>query len=150
MDSSSPNRLVRLWLMALLLSLASGCGAQLKFVTVVAKPESGAGGWQESCLEANVQNMSTGDSSVCALNIGMPIETKENGYIGSWAAAEIAADCINRAADLIIRPAPPENPSALVCLNFKDTFLKLLKESVLGSRVDIGCEPGIPVTRVGF
>jgi hypothetical protein len=94
--------------------------------------------------------MTTGDSSVCALTIGMPVETRANGYIASWEAAEIAAECINKASDLVIRPAPPESPSALVCRNFKDTFLELLKEIVRGSRVEIGCRPGIPVTRVGF
>lgn len=134
----------------LVLPLVSGCGAQLKFVTVVPRTGSGPGGWQAACLEANVQNMTTGDSFVCSLNIEMPIETRVNGYIAPWEAAEIAAECINKASELVIRPAPPETPSALVCRNFKDTFLAILKESVRGSRVDLGCKPGIPVTRVGF
>ena len=79
-------------LLALVLPLVSGCGAQLKFVTVVPKTAGEPSGWQEACLEANVQNMTTGDSCVCSLGIGMPMETQENGYIASWAAEEIAAD----------------------------------------------------------
>jgi hypothetical protein len=125
------RRLILLRLIALLLPLASGCGAQLKFVTVVPKTLPGAGGWQETCLEANVQNMTTGDSAVCPVTIGMPIETEANGYIGSWWA-------------------PPESPSTLVCMNFVETVHEILNRSVLGSRAKRGCNPGIPVTRVGF
>lgn len=148
MNVSKP--LVWLRLVALTLPLLTGCGTQLKFVTVVPGDGSGPSGWQAACLEANVQNMTTGDSSVCSLGIEMPVETLANGYIAPWEAAEIAAECINEASELVIRPAPPESPSALVCRNFKDTFLELLKKSVRGSRVEIGCKPGIPVTRVGF
>jgi hypothetical protein len=146
----TPRRLVWLRLMALVLPLVTGCGAQLKFVTVVAKTKPGPGGWQETCLEANVQNMTTGDSAVCPVTIGMPIETEANGYIGSWWAAEIAADCINEASELVIRPAPPESPSALVCMHFVDTVHEILNKRVVGSRVTQKCKPGIPVTRVGF
>lgn len=148
MNVSKP--LVWLLLSASMLSLVLGCGTQLKFVTVVPRDGTGPSGWQAACLEANVQNMTTGDSSVCALNIEMPIETLANGYIPSWEAAEIAAECINQASELVIRPAPPESPSALVCRSFKDTFQEILKKSVRGSRVEVGCKPGIPVTRVGF
>ena len=87
---------------------------------------------------------------MCTLNIEMPIETKANGYIAPWEAAEIAAECINKASELVIRPAPPESPSALVCRNFMDAFQTFLRESVRGSRVKQGCNSGIPVTRVGF
>jgi len=139
------------WLRLLFLVLPLlGCGTHLKFATVVPKDGSGESGWQAACLEANVQNMTTGDSSVCSLTIGMPVETRANGYIAPWEAAEITAECINEAATLVIRPAPPDSPSALVCRNFKDTFYELLKKSVRGSRVEQGCISGIPVTRVGF
>lgn len=148
MNVSMPFGWLRLSM--LVLPFLLGCGAQLKFATVLPRDGSGQSGWQAACLEANVQNMTTGDSSVCALTIGMPVETLANGYIASWEAAEIAAECINEASDLVIRPAPPESPSALVCRNFKDTLLGILKETVRGSRVELGCKPGIPVTRVGF
>jgi hypothetical protein len=78
------------------------------------------------------------------------VESRANGYIAPWEAAEIAAECINKASELVILPAPPESPSALVCRNFKDTFHEILKESVRGSRVEQGCKSGLPVTRVGF
>lgn len=141
---------VSLRLLALVLPLLSGCGAQLKFVTVVPKTAGEPSGWQEACLEANVQNMTTGDSCVCSLGIGMPMETQENGYIASWEAAEIAAECINKASALVIRPAPPDSPSALVCRSFLEAFHRMLNESVVGSRVTQRCSPSIPVTRVGF
>lgn len=141
----------RLCLIALVLSIMPGCiGAQLKFYPVIKKTEPGPGGWQEACLEARIENMTTRDSHVCTVGIGMPMETRENGYIAPWVAEEIATECINRATELVIRPAPPESPSALVCLNFKDTFSRLLNERVLGSRVNLGCRKGIPPTRVGF
>lgn len=137
-------------LCVVVLPVLLGCGTQLKFATVIPRDGTGQSGWQAACLEANVQNMTTGNSAVCALTIGMPVETRDNGYIASWEAAEIAAECINKASDLVIRPAPPESPAALVCRSFKDTFLEILKETVRGSRVEIGCRPGIPVTRIGF
>ena len=87
---------------------------------------------------------------MCSLNIEMPIETRVDGYIAPWEAAEIAAECINKASELVIRPAPPESTASLVCRSFKDTLQEILKESVRGSRVNLGCKPGIPVTRVGF
>jgi hypothetical protein len=137
--------------LAVALSMLSGCiGAQLRFRTVVAKTESGADGWQETCLEANVQNMTTGDTHLCSVNIGMPIETKMNGYIAPWYAAEIAEDCINEAAELAIRPAPPSTPSALACTNFKEMLDRLLSMKVQGARTKLRCNPGIPVTRVNF
>ncbi|WP_224367817.1 hypothetical protein [Hyalangium versicolor] len=128
-----------------------GCiGAQLKFYPVIAKSGPGPGGWQEACLEARMENMTTHDSHICALGIGMPIETRDNGYIPAWEAAEIATECINLASERIVLPAPPDNPSALVCLQFKDTFHLLLTERVLGARVNLGCRKDISPTRVGF
>jgi len=132
-------------------SVLSGCiGAQLKFRTVVEKTRSGSDGWQETCLEANVQNMTTGDTYLCAVNIGMPIENRQNGYIAPWYAAEIAEDCVNEAAERAIRPAPPSTPSALACMNFRGMLTTLLNERVPGSRVKPLCTAGVPVTRVNF
>lgn len=125
-------------------------GAQLKFRTVVERKEPGPGGWQETCLEANVQNMTTGDSHLCVVGIGMPIETRVNGYIAPWYAAEVAADCINEAAERAIRPAPPSTPAAIACMSFKDSLNEILNEQVYGSRANLGCNAGIPVTRVNF
>jgi hypothetical protein len=140
-----------LYLLALVLPLTSGCiGAQLKFRTVIDKTSPGAGGWQETCLEANVQNMTTGDIYLCSVGIGMPIETGANGYIAPWYAAEIAADCVNEAAERAIRPAPPSTPAALACMDFKNQLSAILNKAVYGSRVNLGCNPGIPVTRVNF
>ena len=97
-----------------------------------------------------MENMTTRDSHLCAVGIGMPIETRDHGYIPPWAAADIATECINQASELVVLPAPPDNPSALVCMKFKDTFNQLLNERVLGARVNLGCRKGIPPTRVGF
>jgi len=80
----------------------------------------------------------------------MPMETKDNGVIPPWEASDIAAECINRASDYVIRPAPPDSPSALVCTSFKDALNQILGEQVLGSRVNLGCRPGIHPTRIGF
>jgi hypothetical protein len=137
--------------MLLLLPLLGGCiGTPIKFYTVVTKTGPGQGGWQEACLEARIENMTTRDSHVCKVGIGMPMETQEKGVIPSWEASEIAAECINRASEYVIRPAPPESPSALVCTSFKDALSQLMSEAVLGSRVNLGCRPGIPPSRVGF
>jgi hypothetical protein len=145
------RQLARRYLLALVLPVMSGCsGAQLKFYTVIEKTGPGPGGWQEACIEARIENMTTRDSQVCTVGIGMPIETRENGHIAPWEAEEIATECINKASNSVIRPAPPESPSALVCMNFKDTFSQLLNERVLGSRVNLGCRKGIPPTRFGF
>ena len=143
-----PKPLTRL--LALVLPLMAGCGVQLQFVKVVDKTELGPDGWQEACLKANTQNMTTGDSYVCALAIGMPIETKKDGYISPREAAYIAAECIQEASRHVIQPAPPEILSAIVCMNFKDEFHRILNERVRGSRVSLGCRPGIPETLVGF
>ncbi|MFL5343301.1 MAG: hypothetical protein ACJ8AT_00810 [Hyalangium sp.] len=94
--------------------------------------------------------MTTQDSHVCLIGIGMPIENRENGYIAPWEAAEIATDCINEAVQLVVQPAPPSSPSALVCANFKDAFNQILAKRVRGSRVKLGCGEDIPHTRVGF
>jgi hypothetical protein len=148
---SATRHLARLCLLVLVPPLMTGCiGAQLKFYTVIEKTGPGPGGWQEACLEARIENMTTRDSHVCKVGIGMPIETRETGFIALWEAEEIATECINKASDSVIRPAPPESPSALVCMNFKDTFSQLLNERVLGSRVTLGCRQGIAPTRVGF
>ena len=137
--------------LAVTISMLSGCiGAQLRFRTIVAKTESGADGWQETCLEANVQNMTTGDTHLCSVNIGMPIENRVNGYIAPWYASEIAEDCVNAAAERAIQPAPPSTPSALACMNFKGMLTTLLSERVPGSRVKSLCTAGVPVTRVNF
>jgi hypothetical protein len=148
MNISGP--LMRLRLMVLVLPLMMGCGAQLRFVKIVDKTAPGPDGWQEACLKANTQNMTTGDSYVCALAIGMPIETKKNGYISPREAAYIAAECIEEAARYVIQPAPPESLSAIVCMKFKDEFDRILRERIRGSRVNLGCRPGIPETLVGF
>lgn len=145
------HSLAWLRLSALMLPFMSGCiGAQLKFYPVIEKTGPGPGGWQEACLEARMENMTTRDSHICEVGIGMPIETQENGYISPWAAADIATECINQASELVVLPAPPDNPSALVCMKFKDTFSQLLRQRVGGSRVNLGCGKGIPPTRVGF
>jgi hypothetical protein len=138
-------------LSALVLCTTAGCiGAQLKFRTVIEKSAPGAGGWQETCLEANVQNMTTGDVHLCVVGIGMPVETELNGYISPWDAAEVATDCINEATALAIQPAPPDVPSALACTNFRDTVHRLLREKVVGSRVKPVCRKDVPTTRIGF
>ena len=137
--------------LAVAISMLSGCiGAQLRFRTVVAKSGSGSGGWQETCLEANVQNMTTGDTYLCSVNIGMPIESQKNGYIAPWYAAELAEDCVNEAAERAIRPAPPSTPSALACMNFRGMLTTLLSERVPSSRVTSRCTAGVPVTRINF
>lgn len=138
-------------LSTLVLLFMQGCiGAQLKFYPVVAKSGPGPGGWQEACLEARMQNMTTGDSHLCALGIGMPMETRDLGQIPAWEAADIATEFINLASARAVLPAPPDRPSAVVCLQFKDTFHQLLTERVLGARVNLGCRKDIPPTRVGF
>lgn len=148
---SKSKNLSWLCLLTLAPSLTAGCiGAQLKFRTVVEKTSPGAGGWQETCLEALVQNMTTGDAHLCVVGIGMPVETSANGYIASWYAAELAADCVNEAAERAIRPAPPSTPSALACMDFKNLLHAILNKAVYGSRANFGCNPGIPVTRVNF
>jgi hypothetical protein len=80
----------------------------------------------------------------------MPIETGANGYIPPWYAAELAADCVNEAAERAIRPAPPSTPAAIACMDFKNQLSVILNKVVYGSRVNLGCNPGIPVTRVNF
>jgi hypothetical protein len=145
------RQLARLCLVSMALAVLPQCiGTQVKFYTVVEKTRDAPDGWQEACLEALIQNMTTKDSHVCAVGIGMPVENKQNGYISSWDAGEIAADCINSAAERAIQPASADNPSALVCLNFKNTLSQILGERVRGSRVKQGCQQGIPPTRVGF
>lgn len=134
----------------LLAALPACIGTQVKFYTVVAKTRDSPDGWQEACLEALIQNMTTEESHVCAVGIGMPIQNMQNGYISAWDAGEIAADCINMAADRAIRPASADNPTALVCSSFRNTLSQLLAEKVKGSRVNQGCKQGIPPTRVGF
>jgi hypothetical protein len=124
--------------------------APLRFYTVVEKTGPGPGGWQEACLEALMTNMTTQDSHVCAVGIGMPIESRERGYIAQWDAAEIATACINKASESVVLPAPPETPAAQACLNFKTALSQLLNEQILGSRVSLGCRPGIASTRIGF
>jgi hypothetical protein len=131
-------------------SLLAGCiGTQVRFYTVVEKTAEN-GGWQEACLEALIQNMTTRDVYVCAVGLGMPMETKRNGSIPAWEAGEIAADCIHAAAARAIQPASVDNPSALVCSNFRNTLSQILAEQVKGSRVNQGCRKGIPPTRIGF
>jgi hypothetical protein len=145
------GRFSRLFLSAMVLAALPGCiGTQVRFYTVVAKTRDAPDGWQEACLEALIQNMTTLESHVCAVGIGMPIQNTQNGYISSWDAGEIAAECINMAADRAIRPASADNPTALVCSDFRNTLTQILGEKVKGSRVNQGCKPGIQPTRVGF
>jgi len=137
--------------LAVMISMLSGCiGAQLRFRTVVEKTRYGSDGWQETCLEANVQNMTTGDTYLCSVNIGMPIENQKNGYIAPWYAAELAEECVNEAAERAIRPAPPSTPSALACMSFRGMLTTLMRERVPGSRVTPQCTAGVPVTRINF
>jgi hypothetical protein len=125
------SQVARCCLTAMVLPVLAGCiGTQVRFYTVVKKTQDIPDGWQEACLEALIQNMTTKDSHVCAVGVGMPIENKQNGYITSWEAGEIAADCINMAAERAIQPASADNPSALVCLNFKNTLFQILRERV--------------------
>jgi hypothetical protein len=135
----------------MVLPALTGCiGTQVRFYTVVAKNQDTPDGWQEACLEALIQNMTTKDAHVCVVGIGMPIENQQNGYIPAWEAGEIAADCINTAAERSIQPASADNPSSLVCSTFRSTLLQLLGEKVKGSRVTPRCREGIPSTRIGF
>lgn len=134
-----------------MLTTLSGCiGVQVKFKPVVPLVAGEPGGWQEACLEALIQNMTTQDSHVCLVGIGMPMHTRQDGVIPSWAAGEIAAECINDAADEAVRPAPPTVPSAVACTSFKDELARILGKRVMGSRVALGCTAGIPHTQVGF
>jgi hypothetical protein len=145
------NLSVRACLIALALPLLSGCiGTQLKFKTVVERTGQGPSGWQEACLEALFENMTTQDKHVCLVGIGMPMETRTEGYISPWDAGEIAAECINEASNRVVKPAPPSVPSALACSTFKDELSRILNERIYGSRVKLGCTVGIPHTRVGF
>ena len=140
------------WIYTLTATLIGpGCiGARIQFQTVIAQAGEQPGGWQAACLEALFQNMTTRDSHVCLIGIGMPIFTRADGLMTSWDAAEIAAECITEAADRAVRPAPPSVPSAVACMNFKNELERTLHGRVIGSRVTLKCEAGIPHTQVGF
>ncbi|MBM7112417.1 hypothetical protein [Archangium primigenium] len=94
--------------------------------------------------------MTTHDSHVCLVGIGMPVRTRAQGLISSWDASDFAATCIHEASDRVVRPSPPSVPSALACMNFKAELARLLNERVMGSRVTLRCDAGIPRTRLGF
>jgi hypothetical protein len=143
-------------LSALALPLLSGCilggvqPGQFQFVTIVEKTEPGEGGWREACLHALVENMTTRDSFVCTIGVGMPIQNKQNGFITTWAAQSIAAECANKASELAILPAPATAPSALVCQGFRDQYSALLDKAVRGSRVTGMCHRKTTPVRIGF
>jgi hypothetical protein len=142
--------------MALVLSLLSGCVTtgvqpwQFQFVTIVEKTEPKEDGWREACIHALVENMTTRDAYICKIGIGIPIQTKQNGYITTREAQSLAAECANRAAERAIQPAPATSPSALVCQSFKDTYHELLNELVIGSRVRLTCHQKTTPVKIGF
>ena len=139
------------WLLLVALSLVSGCtGTQVIFKTMVKPPPAQMGGWQEACLEALFQNMTTLESSVCLVSIGMPIQSHQYSFISSWDASQFAADCINDASAEVVQPAPPSTPTALACMSFKNELMRLMNDRVKGSRVTFGCPAGVPHTRIGF
>jgi hypothetical protein len=143
-------------LSALVLPLLSGCilggvqPGQFQFVTVVEKTEPGAGGWREACIHALVENMTTRDSFVCTIGVGMPIETEEEGFITYRAAQSVAAECANKASELAILPAPATAPSAIVCQGFREQYHALLDKAVRGSRVTAMCHKKTTPVRIGF
>jgi len=150
------SQLIRSCVIVLLLPLLSGCATagvqpwQFQFVTVVEKTEPGADGWREACIHAFVENMTTRDAYICKIGVGMPIQTKNNGYITTREAQSLAAECANRAAERAIQPAPATSPSALVCQSFKDTYNELLNELVVGARVRLACHQKTTPVKIGF
>lgn len=92
-------------------------------------------GWRAVCIHARITEGDSGATDVCKFEVGVPLRNEDLGDISLELAQETAARTANRAAHLVLSEAPAGEMIAVLCLQFKDRYERLLKEELAGSRV---------------
>lgn len=92
-------------------------------------------GWQAVCIHARITEGDSGATDVCKFEVGLPLRNEEQGDIALEVAQRTAARLANRAAHTVLAEAPPGEMLAVLCLQFKGRYEKMLKEEIDGARV---------------
>jgi hypothetical protein len=108
-----------------------------KFVTVVPKRGSGAGGWRAACVHAFLRRDS-GDSFVCKFGVEMPLENGD-GPISTSLAQRVSAECANEAAHTVFRSVTPTTPLSMACETFKSTYESIINRAIGGAHATRVC-----------
>ncbi len=154
-------RFARLYVLALMLSLFSGCvrpvsrtrtivtgkiePRQIHFITAVEQAEEGPGGWRAACVHVRITRRNTGESFNCRFGVEVPIENR-NGPISVSLAQRIVAERTNETARIVLGAATLDSPIGLLCEEFKKTLRPLLQASIEGARLKMKChEKAVPV-----
>ncbi len=135
---------------ALLLTAQVGCArglntvtgritpAHYRFKTVVEiskRNKLRPDGWRAVCINARITEGDSGATDVCKFEVGLPLRNEELGDIPLEMAQWTAARTANRAAHLVLSQARQGEMIAVLCLQFKDRYERMLKEEIAGARV---------------
>src|SRR5688572_24646602 len=92
-------------------------------------------GWRAVCINARITEGDSGATDVCKFEVGLPLRNEELGDIPLGLAQWTAARTANRAAHLVLSQARQGEMIAVLCLQFKDRYERMLKEEIAGARV---------------
>ncbi|HVG62338.1 MAG TPA: hypothetical protein VNA24_27495 [Hyalangium sp.] len=119
-----------------------------RFNTVVAVgSRTQPDGWRAVCIHARITEGDSGATDVCKFEVGLPIRNGAQGDIplelAQWASADIA----NRAAHTVLADARPGEMIAVLCIQFKRKYERMLKDELAGARVSECRTQGIETVR---
>jgi len=92
-------------------------------------------GWRAVCIHARITEGDSGATDVCKFEVGLPLRNEDLGDVPLELAQQTAARTANRAAHLVLSAAREGEMIAVLCLQFKEHYERLLKEEIAGSRV---------------
>lgn len=110
--------------------------AHFHFKTVVAvDSKTQPDGWRAVCIQARITQGDSGATDVCKFEVGLPIRNGDQGDIPLEVAQWSSADTANRAAHTVLEEAQPGEMIAVLCIQFKRKYERMLKEEISGARV---------------
>jgi hypothetical protein len=92
-------------------------------------------GWRAVCIQARITEGDSGATDVCKFEVGLPLRNKELGDIPLETAQRTAAGTANRAAHTVLAEASAGEMIAVLCLQFKERYQRMLGEEIAGARV---------------
>lgn len=106
-----------------------------KFKTVTAVSRKEPSGWRAVCIHARITQGDSGATTVCKFEVGLPVRNKQQGDIPLEYAQRISAYRANRAAYTVLSQAHPGEMLAVLCLDFKEEYERVLGVQIEGARV---------------
>jgi hypothetical protein len=92
-------------------------------------------GWRAVCIHARITEGDSGATDVCKFEVGLPLRNEDQGDVPLELAQLESARTANRAAHQVLSEAHEGEMIAVLCLQFKARYERMLQDEIAGARV---------------